>query len=361
MYLTFKGVTGLVLLCVLMACGKGDKAATYGEDFFYLRNNGADMPVFVEGNFDSNTFIVVLHGGPGGNDQIYNSGLSVLSDSLEILYRMVYYDQRGSGTASGNYSNNEVQVNQYVNDLSALIQVLHNKYGNDITLFLMGHSWGGTLGTAYLIDENRQNAITGWIEVDGAHNFLYAPHIIENIINIGTTQISVGNHIDEWQTIVDFAEGLNPNEVSSTDLSTLNQHGYTGEGYLLNDGILTSDAVTIDPLQYLSDGISHSLNSPYNPLTGTINMLFTNNAFLNAITSGTLNFSDDLHKITIPCAFFWGKYDMVVPIADGYDAFDKVSTDEKRMVVFESSGHSPMINETNRFLEELIDFVETYQ
>ena len=99
------------------------------DDFFYLRNDGADMPVYVEGNLSSNTFIVVLHGGPGGDAHAYNSAISAFSDRMESNFVMVYYDQRGSGTSMGRYKNSILTVEQHAEDLNFLINLLLDKYG----------------------------------------------------------------------------------------------------------------------------------------------------------------------------------------------------------------------------------------
>jgi len=59
------------------------------------------MPAYLYGNFDSKTFIVLLHGGPGGNGLEYRSGK--YAEMLEEQFAMVYWDQRGQGNSRGNY------------------------------------------------------------------------------------------------------------------------------------------------------------------------------------------------------------------------------------------------------------------
>ncbi|MFK8046387.1 MAG: alpha/beta hydrolase, partial [Crocinitomicaceae bacterium] len=69
----------------------------------------------------------------------------------------------------------------------------------------------------------------------------------------------------------------------------------------------------------------------------------------------------DLNKITIPSQFLWGKYDFVVPPAVGVDAYNRVSSVNKEIIIFEKSGHSPMSNEPVKFANSIIDFVELYK
>ena len=49
----------------------------------------------------------------------------------------------------------------------------------------------------------------------------------------------------------------------------------------------------------------------------------------------------------------------VVPPALGEDAFEKVSSDVKKLVIFESSGHSPMSNEPDLFVDEVLSFINS--
>jgi pimeloyl-ACP methyl ester carboxylesterase len=53
----------------------------------------------------------------------------------------------------------------------------------------------------------------------------------------------------------------------------------------------------------------------------------------------------------------------VVPPALGYEAFNKVSTPnaDKELIIYNSSGHSPMSNEPIKFANDIISFVERYK
>jgi pimeloyl-ACP methyl ester carboxylesterase len=57
----------------------------------------------------------------------------------------------------------------------------------------------------------------------------------------------------------------------------------------------------------------------------------------------------------------WGKYDFVVPPQLGVDAHRLISSPEKRFILYESSGHSPMNGEGASFAEDILDFVNTYK
>jgi alpha-beta hydrolase superfamily lysophospholipase len=122
---------------LLASCSKEDPLVI--DDTFYLRNQGADMPVYVNGNRESKTFVVVIHGA-GSFGLSFRNG--AFKEILEKEFAFVYWDQRGQGTSQGHYSKPENIVELMASDIVALVDVLKEKYGDDINLFLMGHSFG---------------------------------------------------------------------------------------------------------------------------------------------------------------------------------------------------------------------------
>lgn len=165
-------------------------------DRFFLEHEGAVLPVWVRGNSDSDTTVVFLHGGPGLSSLTYATNPA--HEVLQERYRMVYWDQRGSGAAQGNAVPETMSLEQFVDDTDALIDLVRWRYETD-RVFLVGKSWGGALGTAYLLDPDRQAKIHGWIEVDGTHNWEDALSIaVDYMKGYAADEVSSGNDIDFW-------------------------------------------------------------------------------------------------------------------------------------------------------------------
>lgn len=344
----------IIISILFISSCKKDSDISNLQDFFYLRNDGADLPVFVEGNALSEKFVIVLHGGPGGDAQIYNNFSKAFSDKLESQFAMVYYDQRGSGTSGGKYSNEKLNVQQHVEDLEKLLILLKAKYGKSIKLFLMGHSWGGALGTAYLIKDNNQNNISGWIEVDGAHNFAANKEVYYALIDISFQQIySSSKYVNKWKEIYQYCNSLDTNNFADTTISRLNKFGFEVEQYLTSDGIIISDT----PLE-LSSILNHSFTSGYSPITAKFNLRITSISMFNEVKK--LDFTDQLYKINIPTLFVWGKHDYVLPVKLGYEGISKIGSVDKKIVVLDKSGHSSMFNQMQPFLNEVIGFINSH-
>jgi pimeloyl-ACP methyl ester carboxylesterase len=67
-------------------------------------------------------------------------------------------------------------------------------------------------------------------------------------------------------------------------------------------------------------------------------------------------FRDQLVKIEIPVLIVWGRNDMLVPVGDAY-RFQRLIGDNARVIVFEDTGHVPMLERPSRFNELLRHFL----
>ncbi len=87
--------------------------------------------------------VVVLHGGPG-SDYRY---LLNCKEFANRGYRVVFYDQRGTGL-SQRFPKSYYTMQVAYDDLSAVIA--HYRISPAQKVFLLGHSWGAMLASAYI-------------------------------------------------------------------------------------------------------------------------------------------------------------------------------------------------------------------
>lgn len=336
----------IFFLLSLSACDKSQDPTNLNETF-YVRNDGADMPVYMHGNINSKTIILIVHGGPGGSSLDYRGGM--WSAELEKKYAIAYWDQRGQGMSQGQYDDSKLTVAKMAEDMDAVVSSLKAKFGTDIGIFAYGHSWGGTLSAKYLTTGNLQKNLKGWIESDGAHdlpkNNIEAVKLFRKV---SAEQIALGNNVDNWQDIKTWAEGIDLNNIDETENSEINSNAFKVEEWLTEDGVLG---------EMESGGITSStFFGPINPITSKRVGNYTNGVITPEIDKTAL--TNELYKITIPVLALWGKYDFVVAPTLGFDTFNKVSSKVKKLVIFEKSGHSPMNNEWSKYTSEIILFVD---
>jgi len=318
------------------------------EQTIYVENSGALMPAYIRGNAASNVFILLLHGGPGGSGLAYSNG--IYAKMLEEKYAMVYLDQRGQGMSQGKYAASDVTVNALAADVFAVVKTLKFKFGENSKIVLFGHSWGGMLGSAFMVNETYQNEVAGWIESNGAHDLpLLNKSSVLLFRKTAAEQILKGNSVEEWTEILSWSNKINENSITDQQSEEINEKGFEVENYLRLDDEINTSTEGIDLKAFLF--------GPTNWLTSFLTGNNTNKLLSDEIETTAL--TPQLKNITKPCLFLYSKYDFVVPPKLGETAFENVSSVKKKLVIFERSGHSPMDAEPYLFADEISGFIDS--
>jgi len=331
----------IVFLSMVLGCTPGD--------YWYFRTDGVDLPVRVEGNLDSGVVLLMLHGGPGGSSVDYNLGLD--TELIEAEYAVAYYDQRGQGGTHGSYEISRYSVQQVADDNANLVQALRARYGEDTSVWLYGHSWGGMLGTATLLDTDAD--VDGWIESAGSHDYpLNDTYTAEMLAAVAAEELDAGGngYKPEWSDIQRRVERiLEDGEISNNESMSLNGMAFDAESYVdLAEGAYGDESV-----------IGYLLRNPTARATAWWSGL--NGGYYLNEDAQTISYTDRLDEIEVPSLFLYGDRDFVCPAPLGQDAYDRVSTDETAYIVYEDAGHSLMVNRPREYANDLIEFVATYR
>ena len=327
-----------IILILLFSSCKKKEFQTEG-DFFYLNSVGAKMPVWVKGNKASGKYIIMLHGGPeGGSSQYYTIFPS--HKKIEEHFAIVYWDQRMCGMSQGNPSMTDATLEQFTDDLDKLVTLINYKYDNP-KLFLMGHSWGGALGTNYLLEH--QEKISGWIEIDGGHSWTTANKISRDSMMIfAENKIRASDEKDYWQ----FA------------LNWYNEHPFVG----INDNTHYTFVAKANGYDY--NPKSDSLQIPFTDLLfySPISTAYFFAPYKFSFLNNGLDLQNKIDLIKTPTLICWGKHDRVFPVAIANDTYNKIGTlaAEKYIHIFEFSAHSPNYEQPVEFANEIIRFVDKY-
>lgn len=334
------------------SCEKKNERATV--DIINVVRDNATIPAYIYGNVSSEVFIILLHGGPGGSGIGYRGGQ--YSEMLESEFAVVYTDQRGQGMSQGNFKGETLTPEHLSGDVYALALTIQEKYDTD-NIFLMGHSWGGLLGSQVMTDPLYSQIFRGWIEVDGAHDMPFTfKSGVRKIDSIATEQIDNGRSIGFWDGAMNTISNFDTVNITIEEFSELNALCYEAEQQLITDGVVWEPDI-----EFALDALGGTI-FVNNGVTTFVSSLVSNSTIIN---NGLIDYSltDKLKDIDKPSLLLWGKYDMVVPLELGIDAFNKIGVDEsdKKLVIFGSSAHSPMVTEPLRFSSEVIEFVDKYK
>jgi Predicted hydrolases or acyltransferases (alpha/beta hydrolase superfamily) len=333
----------LALFC-LSSCMKNNVIySDHASDLFWVSNNGADMPVWVKGNTNSNIILLVIHGGPGEGAYDF-SGTE--TKELQKRYAVAFWDQRDAGASSGTNNLSQLSLPSMVNDMDVVVKTLHYRYHN-ASLFILAHSFGGLLASAYLTKDRNQLQIKGFIDMDGAHNYPLCNSLSRQmLIDTGTNQINKGINVDQWSEILNYAKSNDP--LTSYDVSSkTEQYAHSAEGLM---GVKSSSSTSIfvpeDPISNLSNYyIQYFSKSGIN--------------FQKSLEHA--NYSDELNNLKSPTLLLWGQYDFTVPIGVAYDAVAHLSSSYKKIVLFPHSGHRPIQTEPEKVQSEISAFIEQFK
>ena len=321
-------------------CKKGfGGLSANASEIFWVKNNGADMPVRVEGNTLSKIIVLIVHGGPGDGSFNY---ADYQTAELREKYAVAFWDQRDAGNSAGNNNLNDLSLPQMISDLEAVVAVLKFRY-EESHLYLCAHSFGGLLAAGYLVKSSNQDQVRGWIEIDGAHNYpLCNSSSRQMLMDTARSEIDKGHHASQWQGILDYCTTHDP--LSSYEIaSQTERYARLAEGYM---GVKQSTPVSLaeDPSSLLADYYDLNYTSAGKNFMETVN---------------SANYSGQLYEIQIPSLLLWGQYDFVVPPAVGEDGINNLGSSKKKLVFCPNSGHHPMETDTNLVQDEIINFIES--
>lgn len=339
----------ILLILTLMSCSKDDVTLTsHSDDSFFLNNNKAVMPVLVKGNTASKLFCITLHGGPG------DSGIQSFSatnsfDKLEEDIAMVYFDQRCAGLAQGNCRATEMEISDFVDDIDKLIQVLQFRYGNDLSFFLLGHSWGATLALDYLINGNHKNLIKGCIQSNGSHSIpMVSKEEKKILLQFADEQIALGNSISKWESIRDTV--IDADVDLFEDRIVIVEQCYKTIQPLIDAGVILQPSFKLDNFLY------HLSNTFMTSNSIRIN---NNRPFYEKLLA--YDISDQLNQIETPMGLFWGRYDLVHPPIMAETIFNLLGSTDKELFFFEQSHHAPMAHENILYQQKVSDFINLHK
>lgn len=344
------GYLFLFLITIMLAsCKKEIGQKMEIDDNFYIENRNANMPVWVKGNGSSKTFIITVHGGPilGSGFDFSNASFT---DKMEEKYTMIYWDQRHSSNSHGHLKKEDMSIDIMLEDMQLLVRVLKEKYGEDISLFIMGHSWGGTLSTAYLSKESNQNDIKGWINISGTPDA--KQELIEaskQVVAFADEEISKGNNVDAWKSIKNEVIAIDTNNIDDAAESIIDKEAQKALSFF-------KDEIYPEKRRYPT---YRSLLNAEDPLLLLGNVFQTPQAFMDEVQN--IDLVDELCKIEIPTLIQFGKYDIGSSPAIGQLIYDNISSTDKFYDVYEHSEHFAFSQETDLFLLNVISFIEAYK
>lgn len=122
---------------------EGDPAPDSVAELTAVEAGGKDLGMMIRGDDTDNPVILFLAGGPGGSER---GAMRNHLEALEESFVVATWDQRGTGTSYPALDpTSTVTLAGYVDDTIQVTNHLRERFDED-RIYLLGQSWGSTLG-----------------------------------------------------------------------------------------------------------------------------------------------------------------------------------------------------------------------
>ncbi|MBO0452914.1 alpha/beta fold hydrolase [Candidatus Enterococcus murrayae] len=300
--------------------------------------NGRKEWISIRGENRNKPLLLFLAGGPGGS-QLAATRFELAK--LEKDFVVVNWEQPGSGKSFSAISRKQLTPEIYVKDGTSLVRSLLKEFKQE-KLYLVGESWGSALGI-FMAKERP----------DLYHAFMGTGQMVafeetEKIDYALALKLAKKNGD---QKVVDTLRkngeppyyGRSVTTQSAVYLNYLNQimarnPEIQNAGFQTIRDLSAKEYGLLDKVNYLR-GILQTFNQVYPQLYGI------------DLRKGYL-------KLEVPVYFLLGRHDMNAPVDLAEDYYDQLEAPAKEIIWFEHSGHSPWINERERFVEVVRQIAE---
>lgn len=260
--------------------------------------------------------LLCLHGGPGGTHD-YLETLETMSTTGR---RVIFYDQLGAGNSDHPHNPSMWTVELFLEEL----KVIRRELDLD-RLHLLGQSWGGMLGMEYALTQ--PSGLASLILADSPAS------------------------IPQWVAEGNRLRAALPPEVQQTLL----KHEAAGT----TDSTEYQEAMLVFYRRHVCrlDPWPDCLNRTFEKLTQNPEVYNTMNGPSEFHVIGTLknwNITNRLGEIRVPTLVIGGRYDEATPTIT--ETVHR-GIPGSQWVIFENSSHTPHLEETERYLQVLGDFL----
>ena len=299
-----------------------------------LKLNGRKQWVSIRGWDRSKPVLLFLAGGPGGSQMV-----AVRNElkELEKHFVVVNWDQPGSGKSYYAHKIKNITVETYIDDGYALTEYLKERFSQE-KIYLIGESWGSALGI-FLIDKYPESY----------HAFIGTGQMVDFLET---------EKIDYYKAI-EIAKGKG-------NIKLVDKLKANGEPPYYGSDMVWKSSLYLNYLTEYMSKLSNVHNPGYNTLRdicgNEYGLLDRINFFRGIVLTFNnvyqqlyhIDLREDYTKLDVPVYFFLGRYDFNAPTSLVEEYESVLEAPEKKIVWFEHSAHSPWINESEKFVKEVL-------
>jgi pimeloyl-ACP methyl ester carboxylesterase len=300
-----------------------------------VKLGGAEEWITIRGKDSRNPVLLFLAGGPGGTQLVAERRALA---GLENHFVVVNWEQPGSGKSFDAVDRSKLTVDRYIADAHELVLNLRQRFGKE-KVYVLGESWGSALGIMVV---------------------QRYPELFQAFI--GTAQMVA--FLENDQICYDFALRLAQERGDTKQVAKLNRQG--PPPYYGNDVALKSAAYLTETFNYMNKdpAIANPGFNTLQDLAGSEYGLYDKLNFVRGLldTFGIVypqlwdvDFRKQATRLEVPVYFLIGRHDVNAPPHLTEEYFNLLTAPHKELIWFERSGHNPWMNESDKFVDVMVN------
>ncbi len=325
------GVVAVSLLSQLTATTPPIDGDNSIAELIKVELNGESQWINIRGIDQNAEVLLFLAGGPGGSQL---ASVRHELPELESEFVVVGWDQPGSAKTFNLGS--DLEVADYIKDGLALTEYLCERFNKE-KIYVVGESWGSALGVMMASERpERFHAL-----------------------------VSAAQMVDFLETeLIDYSKALELS-TSKGDTEKMIKLLENGAPPYYGDDVTWKIAEYISYLGHEMDNNPKIVNPGYDTLRDIFSVEYGIIDKINYVRGIIQTFNrvyPQLYKVDlrvsyktldVPVKFIIGRHDINAPSELSEDYFKKLNAPSKEWIWFENSGHSPWINESDKFINEI--------
>jgi pimeloyl-ACP methyl ester carboxylesterase len=310
----------------------------------YETIGGVRQGMFIRGADKDNPVLLFLHGGPGMPTYFLTRQFPT---GLEDHFTVCYWEQRDAGISyNPDLSAGSLTVEQLMQDTIEVTNYLRERFGQE-KIYLMGHSWGSFIG----------------LQVAATAPELYHAYIgVAQVTNqLQSEQIAYQWMLEQYQAAGETKkmEKLRAYPILTNPALTASWFKTPERDAFMHElGIGTTrnmkDVYTGIFFPFLGTR-EYTLAEKYNTFFRAKPFLRNETGLIESLLSTDL--SVEIPRLEIPAYFMSGGYDMTVNVDLSRAYTEQLQAPLKGYYLFNESAHCPMHEESDRFLQIMLEDV----
>lgn len=308
-----------------------------------VRLGGTDQWITVRGKNKNNPVLLFLAGGPGGSELAWTR---LHLAGLEDHFVVVNWDQPGAGKSYAAVAPTDLTLDRYLSDAVELVELMLARSGQS-KMYVLGESWGSYLGVRlvqahpeYFYAYIGSGQVVNFTENDRL-GYQFALDYARKQGDVQMLRKLAANGPPPYQGRASYIKYLTYQNYLNTYMYGASTSQYSDQSRLME--IIAAPEYSLMDKVFWPHGLIELYAEFYPQLDGHDLML-------------------EAPRLEVPVYFAHGRYDMEAMPALIEDYYARVDAPKKSLVWFENSGHTPLYEETGKFLSIVIEkaLAETY-